>query len=76
MRGAMETTPSAGEVHFSDAAISSVVAAFPSSCRQERVALLPRILRERAEQDLGGHLTAESRAAAQERQKQLRNFGR
>lgn len=72
----MEGIPSAGQVRFSDAAISSIVAALPLGCRQERVALLPRILREWADQDLCGHLIAESRAAIQERQKQLRNLGR
>jgi len=74
--GAMEGTPSAGAVNISDAAISSIVAALPSGCRQDRVALLPNILREWAEQDLRDYLPAKSRAAVQERQKQLSNLGR
>jgi hypothetical protein len=72
----MEGIPSVGVVSFSDAAMDSIVAMLPSGCRQERVALLPNILREWAEQDLRSHPTAESRAAVQERQKQLRNLGR
>jgi len=63
------------KVQFSREAIDTIAAALPSSTDPARSALLPKILRAWAEEDLHEHLSREGRAGIRQREKRLRSVG-
>lgn len=63
------------KVLFSKEAIDAIAAALPSGTDPARSVLLPKILCVWAEEDLHEHLSRGGRAAAREREKQLRRIG-
>jgi hypothetical protein len=55
--------------------IGKIIAALPPGSIPERVALLPKILRAWAHEDLREHLSQEGRVAKRQREKRLRSVG-
>jgi hypothetical protein len=60
---------------FSKRAIDAIATTLPSSTDPARLALLPRILRAWAKEDLNEHLSRAGRAAKRQREEDLRSVG-